>query len=136
MQLRQLKITSRRRRRKTKKASIPRRLRRQLSLFKYTPTIFLSQDKKKHKDHHDQPMQYSKFLKGAYDSSSEEEVLITSHVRKLRLTMCKQGTRRSAISGQKIKMKVDRTSQDKTLVCFFHDFSFLLLMLWRAVQLC
>jgi hypothetical protein len=34
------------------------------------------QDKKKHKDHSDQPMQYSKFLKGVYDSSDEDEVKI------------------------------------------------------------
>jgi hypothetical protein len=33
------------------------------------------QDKKKHKDQSDQPMQYSKFLKGVYDSSDEDEVI-------------------------------------------------------------
>ncbi len=41
------------------------------------------QDKKKHKDHGDQPMQYSKFLKGVYDSSDEDEVTTLSFSLKL-----------------------------------------------------
>lgn len=47
----------------------------------------------------ERPVQLSKFVKGAYDSSSDEE-----------------GVQRSSISGLKIKMKIDKTKEDKKLV--------------------
>ncbi len=89
------------------------------NIFSNLTNVMNNQDKKKHKDHSDQPMQYSKFLKGVYDSSDEDEVTVDFLMHSLILDTEQtglQGTRRSAISGQKIKMKVDRTSQDKALV--------------------